>query len=263
MDYSSHKVYPESFLSHQLCLLHSWKHIVCWLLSPLLVHFIGWMKFICMSFLFHSAPPLTEKEVEVSNSSALWNYEAWAWLSFIYTFVKGITRVWRTKHWVLLINLTVLRLGWDRESPSMDIGKDGPWGVCLMAIFCPEMHTDTISTQHSESSTGFGIRPSMVESWLCYCLCYLEQVNDHSGLVSLYMDISIYGYNSSYQEGCCGINELRNIKLIAGLAYSRCSIRSSFQFCHHQHHWWDFSSLSGDVCPLWALVHKLQKHRQS
>lgn len=70
-----------------------------------------------------------------------------------------------------------------------------------MASFCPQMDTDTISTQHSESSTGFGIRPSMVESWLCYSLCHLEQVNDSLDSVSL----PIYGYNSSYQEGCCGI----------------------------------------------------------
>lgn len=34
-----------------------------------------------------------------------------------------------------------------------------------------------------------------------------------------------------------GLNELRCIKLIAVLACSRFSVRSSFQYCHHHHYW--------------------------
>lgn len=41
--------------------------------SPLLLHWIGWIRFTCAFFLLHSAPPLTEKEVEVSDSRTLGN----------------------------------------------------------------------------------------------------------------------------------------------------------------------------------------------
>ena len=68
---SSHKAYPEPFPPQNSAYSISGTHGLLLVQIHLFVHFIGGIKFICVPFLFHSAPPLTEKEVEVSNSSAL------------------------------------------------------------------------------------------------------------------------------------------------------------------------------------------------
>lgn len=92
------------------------------------------------------------------------------------------------------------------------------------------MDTDTISTQHTDSSTGFGIRPSMVESWLPLCVTLNKLMTLWTQSLYQYMDTTV-----PIKRVVVGLNELRCIKLIAVLAYSRCWVKNSFQYCDH--HW--------------------------
>lgn len=148
----------------------------------------------------------------------------------VYSSSEGLAQIQSIKRWALLIVVTGLRLGQDRDSPPTDLGEDGPWPVCQGQLLSSDAY------RHSQCAAWERWHrlwnQSVLESWLSYCVT-LNKLMTSLVLVSLI----IYGYSSSYREGFVGVNERRCLQLIALLGYSRCSTRSSFHCCHHRCHW--------------------------